>query len=83
MSCGFDIFDLVVDISQLDQLFCRAKASEESFDPLEINENLVTEFVGAEISSPIFSSYICGYGLSVFRKAETGSAAFPRLVQYL
>lgn len=83
MSCGFDIFDLVVDTSQLDQLFCRAKASEESFGPLEINENLVIEFAGARISSPVFSNYICGYRLSICRKAETGSAAFPRLIQYL
>ena len=56
LSYGFDVFDLVVDASQLDQQFCRAKASEESFGPLEINENLVTEFAGARISSAIFSN---------------------------
>lgn len=83
LSCGFHTFDLVVDTPQLDQLFCRTIPAEESFGSLESNENLVTEFAGARISSAVFSNYICGYGLSICREAETDSAAFPRLIQYL
>lgn len=83
LSCGFDIFNLVVDTSQLDQLFCRTKASEESFGPLEINENSVTAFGGAKTSSAVFSNYTCGYRLSICREAETGSATFSGLIQHL
>lgn len=35
------------------------------------------------ISSAVFSSYRYGYGLSICREAETGSVAFPTLLQYL
>lgn len=50
---------------------------------LGINENIVTVFAVARISSAVFSNYMCGYGFSICREAETGSAAFLRLIQYL
>lgn len=46
LSCSFAILDPLLDTSQLDQLFCRSKASEKSSGSLEDNGNLDTESVG-------------------------------------
>lgn len=81
LSYIFAILDPLVDASQLDQLFCRSKASEKSSGSPEISGNLDSESVelGFHLQS---STFVRGCRLSACRKVAVGTAALSRFFQH-